>query len=52
MNYSKLRPCSGVLDWMTSPSLTDVNRLLTNRFQNFLNSKTYLLYIILLKILL
>ncbi|MFB6467605.1 DUF1796 family putative cysteine peptidase [Cytobacillus sp. Hz8] len=32
-----LRPFSGVLDWMASPSLSDVNRLLTNRFVGFMD---------------
>lgn len=31
-----LRAFSGVLDWMSSPKLSDVNRLLTNRFDQFL----------------
>ncbi|MCL1630574.1 papain-like cysteine peptidase [Sporolactobacillus sp. CPB3-1] len=31
-----LRPFAGVIDWMGSPSLHDVNRLLKNRFQGFM----------------
>lgn len=31
-----LRPFSGVIDWMGSPSLSDVNRLLRNRFAGFM----------------
>lgn len=31
-----LRPFSGVIDWMGSPSLLDVTRLLKNRFQGFM----------------
>ncbi|WP_028595720.1 DUF1796 family putative cysteine peptidase [Paenibacillus assamensis] len=32
-----LRPCSGVLDWMLSPSLPHVCKLLELRFQNFMS---------------
>jgi hypothetical protein len=32
-----LRPFSGVLDWVGSPNLSDVNRLLKNRFSGFMN---------------
>ncbi|MCY9694370.1 DUF1796 family putative cysteine peptidase [Paenibacillus alginolyticus] len=32
----KLRPYSGVLDWMGSHNLSDVNRLLRNRFHGFM----------------
>ncbi|MCR8845276.1 papain-like cysteine peptidase [Paenibacillus sp. SC116] len=32
-----LRPCSGVLDWMLSPSLPHVCLLLEMRFQNFMS---------------
>lgn len=31
-----LRPFAGVIDWMGSPSLNGVNRLLKNRFQGFM----------------
>lgn len=31
-----LRPYSGVLDWMASPELSNVNELLENRFMGFL----------------
>jgi hypothetical protein len=31
-----LRPYAGVIDWMGSPSLSDVNRLLRNRFAGFM----------------
>lgn len=31
-----IRPFAGPLDWMASPSLPDVNRLLANRFHNFM----------------
>lgn len=33
----RLRPFSGVFDWILSHSLKDVNRLLENKFSNFLN---------------
>jgi len=36
LNQFNLRPFSGVIDWVRSPSLKDVNRLLNNRFKNFL----------------
>ncbi|OKO50621.1 amino acid permease (plasmid) [Bacillus toyonensis] len=36
LNQFKLRPFSGFLDWVRSPSLKDVNQLLNNRFINFL----------------
>lgn len=36
LQRNKLRPFSGVVDWMFTPCLKDVNRLLNNRFQNFL----------------
>jgi hypothetical protein len=32
-----LRPFAGVIDWMGSPSLNNVNRLLKNRFQGFMD---------------
>ncbi|CAI6032137.1 DUF1796 family putative cysteine peptidase [Cohnella sp. JJ-181] len=32
-----LRPFAGPLDWMSTPSLADVNRLLTNRFAGFMD---------------
>jgi hypothetical protein len=32
-----LRPYAGVLDWMASYNLSDVNRLLANRFAGFMN---------------
>ncbi len=32
-----LRPYSGVLDWVGSPNLSSVNRLLLNRFQGFMD---------------
>ncbi|EXX86296.1 peptidase [Paenibacillus darwinianus] len=32
-----LRPFAGPLDWMSSPNLTDVNRLLANRFAGFMD---------------
>ncbi|CAM4251689.1 DUF1796 family putative cysteine peptidase [Paenibacillus tarimensis] len=32
-----LRPFAGPLDWMSSPSLSDVNRLLANRFARFMD---------------
>lgn len=33
----QLRPFSGVLDWVGSPDLTNVNRLLRQQFSDFLN---------------
>ncbi|GAY75484.1 DUF1796 family putative cysteine peptidase [Sporolactobacillus inulinus] len=33
-----LRPFAGVIDWMGSPSLNDVNRLLKNRFEGFMDA--------------
>jgi hypothetical protein len=35
MKKNNLRPFAGVLDWVGSPSLPDVNRLLRNRFVGF-----------------
>ncbi len=32
-----LRPLAGPLDWMSSPDLSDVNRLLANRFAGFMD---------------
>ncbi|MBY0090734.1 peptidase [Priestia aryabhattai] len=37
LRENNLRPFSGVLDWVASPSLETVNRLLQNRFSNFLD---------------
>ncbi|QFG00676.1 peptidase [Psychrobacillus glaciei] len=34
-----LRPYSGVLDWVASPFLSNVNQLLKNRFEGFLDYK-------------
>ena len=34
-----LRPYSGVFDWMASPTLSSVNRLLENRFDGFFKSE-------------
>ena len=36
LQKNNIRPFSGVLDWMTSESLADVNRLLRNRFNGFM----------------
>ncbi|WAH37521.1 DUF1796 family putative cysteine peptidase [Alicyclobacillus dauci] len=36
LRKNNLRPFAGVLDWMASPSLSDVNRLLRNRFAGFM----------------
>ncbi len=36
LKKNNLRPYSGVLDWMGSPQLSDVNRLLMNRFDGFM----------------
>lgn len=36
LEKNNLRPFSGVLDWMASPNLSDVNRLLRNRFIGFM----------------
>jgi hypothetical protein len=36
LEENNLRPYSGVLDWMGSPQLSDVNRLLMNRFAGFM----------------
>ncbi|UHA74021.1 DUF1796 family putative cysteine peptidase [Paenibacillus sp. 481] len=36
LESNELRPCSGVLDWMISKSLTHVNVLLANRFAAFM----------------
>ncbi|WP_245734081.1 DUF1796 family putative cysteine peptidase [Sporolactobacillus nakayamae] len=33
-----LRPFAGVIDWMGSPSLNNVNRLLKNRFAGFMDA--------------
>lgn len=37
LEKNQLRPYAGVLDWMASYHLSDVNRLLTNRFARFMN---------------
>ncbi|MBA2873400.1 DUF1796 family putative cysteine peptidase [Thermaerobacillus caldiproteolyticus] len=37
LKKNNLRPFSGVLDWMASPSLSNVNRLLRNRFAGFMD---------------
>jgi hypothetical protein len=37
LKKNDLRPCSGVFDWMGSPLLPKVNRLLRDRFSDFLN---------------
>jgi hypothetical protein len=37
LRKNNLRPFSGVLDWMASPSLSNVNRLLQNRFVGFMD---------------
>lgn len=37
LKKNNLRPFSGVLDWMASPSLSNVNRLLQNRFVGFMD---------------
>ncbi|MEH6881969.1 DUF1796 family putative cysteine peptidase, partial [Priestia megaterium] len=36
---NNLRTFSGILDWVSSPSLKHVNVLLQNRFADFLNLK-------------
>ena len=36
---NNLRTFSGILDWVSSPSLKNVNVLLQNRFADFLNLK-------------
>ncbi|MCM3197151.1 DUF1796 family putative cysteine peptidase [Priestia megaterium] len=36
LEKNNLRPFSGPLDWMASPSLKDVSRLLQNRFSGFM----------------
>jgi len=36
LKQNKLRPFSGVLDWMASPQLHDVNRMLRYRFEEFM----------------
>lgn len=36
LKKNNLRPYSGVLDWMGSPQLSDVNRLLMNNFIGFM----------------
>lgn len=36
LEKNHLRPFAGVLDWMASYNLSDVNRLLTNRFAGFM----------------
>ncbi|NUC18187.1 peptidase [Bacillus mycoides] len=38
-NYN-LRSCAGVIDWMLSFSLTDVIRLLQNKFEGFMEKET------------
>lgn len=39
-----LRPFAGPLDWMSTPSLTDVNRLLERRFAGFMD-RAHLQYV-------
>jgi hypothetical protein len=39
LQNSNLRPYSGVLDWMGSHQLSDVNRLLMNRFAGFMDEE-------------
>ncbi|MCM3197169.1 DUF1796 family putative cysteine peptidase [Priestia megaterium] len=36
LRKNNLRPFAGPLDWMSSPSLSSVNRLLENRFEGFM----------------
>lgn len=36
LKKNHLRPYSGVLDWMASPNLSNVNALLRNRFSHFM----------------
>ncbi|MCM3197170.1 DUF1796 family putative cysteine peptidase [Priestia megaterium] len=36
LRKNNLRPFAGPLDWMSSPSLSSVNRLLQNRFEGFM----------------
>lgn len=37
LRQNNLRPYAGVLDWMATPELSDVNRLLKNRFIGFMD---------------
>ncbi|MGG1642894.1 DUF1796 family putative cysteine peptidase [Paenibacillus sp. NRS-1782] len=37
LERNRLRPFAGVLDWMMSDTLSDVNRLLENRFAGFMD---------------
>lgn len=37
LRKNNLRPFAGPLDWMSSPSLKDVNRLLKNKFAGFMD---------------
>ncbi|MFZ3587676.1 DUF1796 family putative cysteine peptidase [Bacillus sp. DJP31] len=37
LRKSNLRPFAGPLDWMSSPSLSDVSRLLNNKFIGFMD---------------
>ncbi|GGA05447.1 amino acid permease [Paenibacillus marchantiophytorum] len=39
LEKNKLRPYAGVLDWMVSGDLSQVNRLLNNRFNSFMEFK-------------
>lgn len=39
-----LRPFAGPLDWMSTPKLADVNRLLENRFEGFMD-RDHLTYV-------
>lgn len=36
LRRNNLRPFAGPLDWMSSPSLTSINKLLQNRFKGFM----------------
>jgi len=39
LRNNDLRPFAGPLDWVTTNSLSDLNRLLRNRFTGFMDSK-------------
>ena len=39
LRKNNLRPYAGVIDWVASPSLPDVTRLLSNRFSGFMEPR-------------
>lgn len=40
LRHFKLRPYAGIIDWMLSPNLLSIDRLLKNRCRNFMEKET------------